>query len=129
MGKSKTKVARKTLQKNIKTGLIKELKESTSQLVKSSKKLDKLIDKSSEKLAKKLSGKLKLNKAAIVKSTEQVSATTEPDNTSGKVAAKQTKSPALTKRPLKPAPAVINPIPKKTTVKKTAIVQQAKIVE
>ena len=40
MRKSKTKVARKTLQKNIKTGLIKELKESTSQLVRIPEHLD-----------------------------------------------------------------------------------------
>ena len=102
MEKSKAKSDKKKLQETIENGLIKELKESTSQIAKNSKKLDKLINKSSRKVAKKITKKLSSigNKESKVQASTTSETAVKPKLTV-KIDSKQPKPTLVAKAPVK----------------------------
>jgi len=123
MEKSKTKADKKKLQETIENGLIKELKESTSQIAKNSKKLDKLINKSSRKVAKKITKKLSSlgNKKSAVQAPAATESAVKPKITAKKDS-KQPKTSPVAKAPVKvtPAKAPVKVAPAKVIQPKTA---------
>ena len=106
MEKSKAKAAKKKIQETIENGLIKELKESTSQIAKNSKKLDKLIHKSSRKVAKKITKKLSRigNKKSTVHAPAASESAVKP-KLAVKIDSKQPKTSPVAKAPVKVTPA------------------------
>jgi hypothetical protein len=129
MEKSKAKAARKNLQETIENGLIKELKGSTSQIVKSSKKLDKLINKSSRKVAKKITKKL--SRIGNKKSTIEASSVTKSADiikSAVKLDSKQAKTSPATKAPESVVTVKAVQTKSNSPVKKTIVSRKPKVV-
>jgi hypothetical protein len=128
MEKSKAKSDQKKLQETIENGLIKELKESTSQIAKNSKKLDKLIIKSSRKVAKKITKKVSRirNKESKVQ-TSATSETAVKSKITVKMDSKQPKTSPVAKAPVKVTsdtaiqPMTASPVKKPITSRKPRV--------
>ena len=128
MEKSKAKADKKKLQETIENGLIKELKESTSQIAKNSKKLDKLINKSSRKVAKKITKKLSSigNKKSAVQAPAATESAVKPKITAKKDS-KQPKTSPVAKAPVKVTPAKAIQPKTGSTVKKPIISRKPRV--
>jgi hypothetical protein len=129
MEKSKAKAARKNLQETIENGLIKELKGSTSQIVKSSKKLDKLINKSSRKVAKKITKKL--SRIGNKKSTIEASSVTKSADiikSAVKLDSKQAKTSPAAKAPESVVTVKAVQTKSNSPVKKTIVSRKPRVV-
>jgi hypothetical protein len=129
MEKSKAKAAKKNLQETIENGLIKELKGSTSQVVRSSKKLDKLINKSSRKVAKKIAKKLSRigNKKSSVEAPVETKSADKTKSTA-KLDSKQPKTSPAAKAPESVVPVKAVQTKSNSPVKKTIVSRKPRVV-